>query len=252
MKILEPLNLTRLTNLEFGQHIKSVVGNITQPSGGTSIVTDASLLAYLGSLTASSTLYDKALVQIPKSDETAKIVASDKIRDTAITAAQRYLSVFELSALEAEQLAFASLDTLFAAYKGIQNWNFEEESNGIDNLVVDLQTPKYAASVATLTMATYVDRIAQANTDFKILFAKRTLETSAKEVFDIRAMRTEMKNTYTDMSEYVLSLAKVKDTDEFNQTLSIINTVRKYYSDMLVKQKPTKVIPPNAPATPKA
>lgn len=46
-----------------------------------------------------------------------------------------------------------------------------------------------------------------------------------------------LKVTYTDMVEYVLSMAKPKNTDEFNQTLGLVNAVRKYFSDLLAKRK---------------
>lgn len=246
MKTLENINLARLTNLEFGQQVKTTLTNIGQLGGG-ALITDAPLQAYLSSLTSNSNEYDRALVQITKSDETAKIVAADKVRDAGITAAQRYLSVFELSTVEAEKLAFDSLDTLFVAYKGIQNWNFEEETNGIDNLVADLTGPKYAAHVATLAMGAFVARIAQGNADFKAVFYKRTLEVSTKEAFDIKALRAAIKVTYTDMAEYVLSMAKAINTDEFNQTLGVINAVRKYYSDLLAKRKTASTDEPPTP-----
>lgn len=98
-------------------------------------------------------------------------------------------------------------------------------------------------------MGTYVDRIVQTNADFKTLFAKRTQETSAKKVFDVKAMRADIKTTYTDMADYVLSMAKAKNTDEFNQVLNVLNTVRKYYSDLLAKRKtqPADTPPPAEP-----
>ncbi len=250
MKTLETISLTRLSVLEFGQHIKSIITNISQLGGGPGFITDASLLNYLGQLQSKSDVYDQALVQIAKSDETDKIIAADKVRDMAVSAATRYLNVFELSEVEAEKLAFASLDTLFNSYKGIQDWNLEEESNGLDNLVVDLQGAKYAPHVTTLNMSTYVDRMHLGNEAFKILFNNRTLEKSSKQVFDMRAMRAEIAFIYADMADYVLAMAKVKDTNEFNQPLNVINTVRKYYSDLLAKRKATSggTIPVPPPA----
>jgi hypothetical protein len=43
--------------------------------------------------------------------------------------------------------------------------------------------------------------------------------------------------TYTNMVAYVLSMAKAKNTDKFNQTLGVIKAVRKCYSDLLAKRK---------------
>src|SRR6478736_860639 len=103
MKKLEKMNLGRLTVLEFGQHVKSVSERLTQDCH----ITDEVLLNYLGTQSIKLANYDKAMLQIAKSDETVKIVVADKERDNAITAALRMLSVYELSNNSAEQEAFA-------------------------------------------------------------------------------------------------------------------------------------------------
>ena len=66
----------------------------------------------------------------------------------------------------------------------------------------------------------------------------------------VKTMRNELKEVVTDMNEYVLTMAKLKNTDEFNQSLSVINTVRKYYADLLAKRKPTKEDGKETPPSP--
>jgi hypothetical protein len=239
MKTLISVSVTRLTNLEFGQHVKTINRNLNLLGGGT-LITDADLTAYLASLDAQSTNYDRAMVQIFKSDETIKIEAADFVRDNALSAATRLLSVFELSDVTEEHLAYASLKTLFTTYGNLQSMNFEEESNGIDNLIVDLGNAKYKPHIITLGMSDYITRLELANTAFKTLFDGRTQETSTKEVFDVKQLRSDLKQSYTDMAEYVLSMSKVKNTEEFNQALNVINAVRTYYSNFLARRKPAK------------
>lgn len=235
MKKLQSLNLTRLSNLEFGQHVKTLKKGITTLNNAT----DTGFVDYLTQLETNSTAYDKAMVQVQKSDETEKISNADSLRDRALSALNRYLNVFELSENENEVLAYKSLNTLMKTYKGIQRWNLEEESNGIDNLVNDLNNAKYLPSVTIINMNSYVTRLAKRNDEFKNLFEGRTMEEASKEVFDAKKLRADLKTTYTDMASYVLSMAKSKDNDEFNKSLDVINTVRKYYSDLLAKRKAT-------------
>jgi hypothetical protein len=248
MKNLEPVNLARLTVLEFGQHIKSICTNINLLGNG--FITDAILNDYLQALHTRMEGYDKAMLQITKSDETAKIVAADKQRDNALTALTRLLYVYELSENEAELQTYESLNTLFNTYKGIQKWNFEEESNGIDNLLTDLGDAKYKPHVELLKMQPWVARVAGTNAAFKTLFAARTQEASGKESFDVVAMRRDIKAVYEDTAGYVLSMAKAQNTDQYNKCLDVINTVRKYYHDLLAKRKngakdtPATPIPP--------
>jgi hypothetical protein len=234
MKLLEGVNLTKLTNLEFGQHVKSVNDGIT----ALNIVTNENFKNYQSQLLAAIANYDKAMVQIKKSDETAKITAADTLRDIAISALNRYLNVFELSEIEAEVLAFQSLNTLLKQYKGIQKWNFEEETNGIESLLKDLNSDKYLPSVTLLKMNDYVARVTTTNSAFKTVFGGRTQESASKEVFDVKKLRADLKTTYVDMIDYVLVMSKALNNDEFNKSLDVINTVRKYYSDLIAKRKP--------------
>ena len=246
MKKLQSLNLARLSNLELGQHVKTVKKGITTLNSAT----DAGFVDYLTQLETNSTAYDKALVQVKKSDETEKISNADNLRDRAVSALNRYLSVFELSENENEVLAYKSLYTLLKTYKGIQRWNLEEESNGIDNLVNDLSNAKYLPSVTLLNMNSYVTRVATRNDEFKNLFEGRTMETASKDVFNVKKLRSDLKTTYTDMATYVLTMAKSKDTEEFNKALDLINAVRKYYSDLLAKRKSTNKVDDNDPIPP--
>ncbi|MBC7642427.1 MAG: hypothetical protein H7174_08855 [Flavobacterium sp.] len=240
MKELHSLNLTKLTILEFGQHIKSINQNINQL--GTT--TDSVLLHYLATSNQQLAEYDKAMLQIRKSDETAKIVTADSKRDLAITSLQRQLNVFELSDDDNELLAFASINTLLKTYKGIQKWNFEEETNGIENLIADLKNSKYEPQINLLNMAGFVTKVNDTNQNFKALFDGRFQETADKAIYDTKALRATAKKTYVDMAEYVLAMSKAKDTNEFNKSLDVINAVRKYYADLLAKRKPATATVP--------
>lgn len=236
MKVLVILSLTRLTILEFGQHIKTVIQNILK-LGNT---TDAVFVQYLTKIKAGLDEYDKAMLQIRKSDETIKIVAADDKRDRSISAMQRQLSVYELSENEDEVEAFRSLNTLFKVYKGLKNWNFEEESNGIDNLIADLNNSKYQPLVVDLNMTAFVTRLTTNNNAFKTLFDNRIQEVADKVVYDTKVLRRNLTNDYADMNEYVVAMSKAKNNDEFNKSLDVINAVRKYYADLLAKRKPAK------------
>jgi hypothetical protein len=102
-------------------------------------------------------------------------------------------------------------------------------------------------------MAPWVTQLANTNATFKTLLSGRTQESSAKESFDVAAMRKEMKTVYEDAANYTLSMAKAQNTDQYNKTLDVINAVRKDYHDLLAKRKPvnggdtpTTPIPPMA------
>lgn len=248
MKPLQTLSLTRLSVLGFGQHIKTTLGNIDLLGEG--FITDKILVDYLQRLRNEITAYDKAMLPIAKSDETAKIAVADKNRDNAVSALTRQLWVYEISDDEAELAAYDSLSTLFDTYNGLQKWNFEEETNGIDNLLVDLLNNKYKPYVELLQMLRYVNRLETANTAFKNLFVSRTQEASGKQKFDVPAMRKAIQRIYDDMVGYVITMAKVQTAEQYHKTLDVINTVRKYYHDLLAKRKSGNDDAPDAPIPP--
>lgn len=250
MNPLQTLSLTRLSVLEFGQQIKSMLANIDLL--GKDFISDQLLTEYLQTLRNEITAYDKAMLPVAKSDETAKIAAADKHRDDAVSALTRQLWVYEVSDDEAELEAYQSLSTLFDTYNGIQKWNFEEETNGIDNLLADLLNSKYKPQVELLQMLRYVNRLEAANTAFKTLFAARIQEASGKESYDVPALRKAIKTVYEDMVGYVLTMVKAQKTEPYLKTLDVINTVRKYYHDLLAKRKPGNDDTPDASIPPMA
>jgi hypothetical protein len=96
----------------------------------------------------------------------------------------------------------------------------------------------------------WITQLAAANANFKTLFTGRTQETSAKQSFDVGTMRKEMKIVYDDAANYILSMAKAQNTDQYNKTLDVINAVRKYYYDLLAKRKPSDDGTPPTPIPP--
>ena len=248
MKTLHVLNVHRLQNLEVGQHVKSVLKAIEDLGSG--FVTNDILLNYLSQINTAVTAYDKAMLKVVKSDETVKIADADAERDKSITATQRYLSVFELSKEAAEREAFASLHTLMKTYKNIQKWNFEEESNGIDNLLEDFASEHYAPHVAMLHLESFVERIRTDNEAFKAVFALRTHQYITTEHFDAKVLRDDLVAKYNLLCDYVLAMATALDNEEFNTVLNALNTIRKYYADLLArrqgtgKTEPVEDIPP--------
>lgn len=231
--MLENLTFSKLTHLESGQHVKNVHQNLTTISG----ITDNNFLHYMTVVKNSSDSFDASLVYIGKSDETAKIVAADLARDYALSTLKRAASVYEFSLIDAEQLAFTSLDNLFVNYPDMQNWNYNAETNGIDNLLNDFQKPNYAPHIVLLGLADFVDRLESANTAFKALFQGRSIETAGKPSFDAIKLRKSMHKAYDDLTGYVLTMSKVPNPQpQFTTALGLINTERKYYSDLLARR----------------
>lgn len=233
---LHKLSVARLTHLEAGQLIKSSIKDLE--TAGINPATDSHINSYVNQMITDSALLDKGLLQIKKNQETEEIARLDGLRDLSLSAFNRQLKVYELSINPAFVAAYKAITIVVRNYKNLATLNYEAESNGIDNLIADLNSPAYAPHITTLNMGAFLGSIAAANDDFKVLFSKRTTDISFTEVFDMKEIRKTAFANYTNYTQYVLSLARVNTGDDYyNNILNIINQTRKYYSDLLAKRE---------------
>jgi hypothetical protein len=232
---LESLKVSVLTQMEAGALIKRHLDDLaTLPSGA---ITDVPLTNYLTALSGKSALYEKALVQIRGNEETTKIEEADAVRDAAIGALNKAVELGSVSDVTGEAEAARVLGMVLKSYKGLAGLNYEAESNGIDNLVADFESAAYAQHVKTLNLDRYVVRLKESNATFKTLFGSRMVSTANKEYYDTKALRIDLFNTYKEFTLYLVAMANARQTDEFTRSLTLINTARKYYADMLAKRK---------------
>ena len=232
---LESLKVSRLQVMEAGQLTSRTINDV-----GTidpALKTDVPYNNYVTKLGDISELYFRALAQVRKREETELIVKADGFRDKTISSFKMAIKL-HLAAIDPEEAEAArGLSILFGAYKEIDKMNFEAESLAIDKLVSDLNTPAYSEKINSLHMEKYVNNMAEANASFKNLFSQRLQGVAATEVFDIKIIRKEMQTLYDDFCEYVLALAKATDLPLFVDSLSLINTSRKYYADLLARRE---------------
>lgn len=230
-KELQALTIGHLTNLEAGQVVKRNLTDIaTLPS---SEITDTIIKDYLISLTSKEVDYDKALVQVQKNDETAKLVIADEKRDVSVVALGVSIHLGRLSDVPAEVDAATSLHTLFNTYKNLQHLNYESESNGVDNLGKDLVNTKYAPFVTLLGIGKYVIRLQTDNDKFKTLYSGRTVGIANTEVFNAKQLRKDLQSIYVKFTSYLLSMAENVNTLQYNDVLDLVNAGRKQYADLL-------------------
>lgn len=246
--VLNKLNGSQLTHVEAGQLIKTTIKDLQ-----TAVVittTDVNVNNYVNQLMAKTVIYDKGLLQIAKNEESDKLAVLDRSRDLDIAIFRKQYKVFSLSKKTNEQTAYQSMEILWRNYKKIEILNYEAESNAIDNLVQDLESTKFAPHVVTLKLGEYLTNIKASNTLFKNTFSKRNTDVAGKEVFNMKAIRRDIFITYKNFTLYVLSLAKVEVLPAvyYANILKIINTSRKYYSDMLARRNGGDEDPPLPPA----
>lgn len=236
--ILESLKISALTNMEAGQLINRHVSDLATIDS--SIATDVPYNNYLQEIGHKMELYRNALLQIQKSDETEKILLADAARDKAIIAFSLALKLHGVSDDPAEVEASRCLGILFDKYKNLGRLNYEAETLGIDKLTDELNSPDYSDKINYLNMGKYVARMTNANDLFKNLFGERMVTSANTESYNMKILRSELQYLYNDFTNYVLAMAKVSENTLFQAALSLLNTARKYYADLLAKRTVSK------------
>ncbi|HZL10629.1 MAG TPA: DUF6261 family protein [Prolixibacteraceae bacterium] len=232
--MLEKLRTSALSNMEFTQLMHRHLSDLNDIDQG--LLTDAPYNTYVQKIIGQTDLCERGLAQIRKNEETLKIVLADENRDKSVNAFYGTLKVHALSNIPEEVEASRGISILFSMYKNLPALNYEAETIGIDKLTGELRGPAYSQKISLLQMDRYVDRMADSNTEFKNLFGGRMVSTAMTEIFDMKVIRAELMDIYTDFTEYVLAMGKATDSQLFAKALSLLNTARKYYSDMLARR----------------
>jgi len=235
---LEPLRTPGLSHMEAGQLITRHLSDLATIDPA--LLTDAPFNVYTNALSSRLEVYTQGLAQIKKNEETQKIVLADEVRDKAVSALGTAIKLHAMSDVAEEAEASRSLHILFANYKNLATLNYEAESLAIDKLTIELNSPAYSEKVKLLQMSKYVTRLTDANTTFKTLFSGRMVTTAMTETYDMKILRANMLNKYSDFAEYVLSMAKATENSLFVTALNLLNTARKYYSDLLARRTTPK------------
>ena len=230
-KELEALNIGHLTNLEAGQLVKSNLKDMGSITAGE--IVDTVVKNFIISLGNKEVDYDKGLVQVQKNDETDKLIVADNKRDRSIGALNAAIHLGSYSDVETEVLAATSLHTLVSTYTNLQHLNYEAETNGIDNLEIDLANTKYAPFVTLLGIGKYVLRLKTDNEAFKTLYSGRTVGIANTVVYSMKTLRKDLFLVYGNFTSYILTMSENVNTPQYNDVLAVVNAGRKQYADML-------------------
>ncbi len=237
---LVELQVSNLGLLELGQFIKDQfepIGDLPDD-----FITDPTLIAGIKQVNDETAAFDKGMVKVTKNEFTEEVANSDDKRDGSIFAFGTAIHLGTQSDVEEEIKAAKRLETLFVSYGGIRiaKYNYEKESNAIDNMVNDCEGPVYSDDVALIGLGRYVNRLKRDNNSFKDIFGIRLKGEVGKEYFDSQLARKKLTERYNDFVGYVLYNARLRGTEEFIKVLTIINTTRKYFANLLAVRQGRK------------
>ncbi len=230
---LYTLNISRLSYLDSGQFIVRYLTDYQ--NSGLDFNTDPDFKTLHTSLVNQSPVFNAALMQVRAKAESQELLVLDAARDKKVTTLRRAHSVYEHSNDANEQAAYRLIKTVLTTYKAVEKANFEAESLGIDNFIAELRNSTHLAALQSLGIEIHVNNLEIANRDFKDKFNTRSTETITTVVYDTKALRKTILDTYKELAEYVLVMAKRRNTPYYNDTLTIVNNGREYFANILAR-----------------
>lgn len=232
---LERVTLSHLTQYEFSQCIERQVSEIE--ALGSAVLTDETLNNLLATVKTASEDYSKSILKLQKSEFTSKLAELDSARAKAVVAYKQALLAYAYSEDEDEKTAYHQLWTLSNKYKGVQKLNYEAETTALKKMASEIESAKYKVSVAKLNLGSKITRIKTANDAFSTLFDTRNNETNNKEKLDTKLLRKALQGQYIQLVNYVATMANTFNKKPYNSVLKILNTVRRYYREILNRRK---------------
>lgn len=243
---LEPLKLSNLTNLQVVDMVARLLSQVvTVPTERGADVTANQ--RYIDGLISRHGVFRQAILPTQASAFTRQISAADDECELALSVFRQAVHLGFSSDVAAEAEAARCLLLVLAKYNGLEDADYGTQTSGIDKLLSDLADGATAPHVGTLALGRYVYRLTKANDAFKVLVDSRTMDASAKEVFDNKALRYDLLGHYREYALFVQAMANANDGGYYARLLAVINSTRKHYADLLARRAPDAPAP-DAPA----
>ncbi|MCU7616398.1 DUF6261 family protein [Chryseobacterium sp. PBS4-4] len=235
MKNLISLDHAKLHHAEFGQLIVRFFEDFG--ISGLDQNADPDFKKLFDVLQAQIPTYNNALNQIRANEESQKIAELDQERDADLQSLRDGLKPYKNAKTQAEKDAYNALKILINEYKGVEDDTYEEETNKLNSLVNRLLSSDYSSHVATLGIVKFINHLADSNTAFNDLFSHRSYEVSQKVSYDVKTLRKNLREDYNTMTNYISTLAHVKEDSYYKDILTIINNGRNYFSNVVVSRR---------------
>lgn len=184
-------------------------------------------------LVAQSEVFNKALAQVRAKAESNDLLILDRKRDKKLSTLRTQLTVAKNSDEEAIKKAYLIIKIVMDAYKRSSFINYPTESLAIKNLVSELRSSTNLPYCEQLLLVPHIDNLEAVNNQFIEKFNIRSTKIIATEKLDTKQLRKEILETYNDLAEYIMVMAKRKKNDYYNTLLTTINYSRQYFATII-------------------
>lgn len=245
---VEEINLVRLANAEFMNFMERFLSLLPleaegEPESGEMGAPKLSITAEQVTEAKGYLAQMNDLTRIPQMKaETKPKEEVDRKRDSLISLLFSRVKTSRSVPIEAESKAAEQLYIVISPYRGIGKLPYNQETEMIKGLLLDLRKLENSEAVRTLGLDAYVDELDNCNKQFEALVKTADMKNSELGFNEqMRDLRVAMTDLYREMTDYAFATNLLNETEESLYFMSglnaLIHDVESIYKQRLNSRK---------------
>ena len=228
----EEINLVRLANAEFMNFMERFLSLLPleaegEPESGEMGAPKLSITAEQVTEAKGYLAQMNDLTRIPQMKaETKPKEEVDRKRDSLISLLFSRVKTSRSVPIEAESKAAEQLYIVISPYRGIGKLPYNQETEMIKGLLLDLRKLENSEAVRTLGLDAYVDELDNCNKQFEALVKTADMKNSELGFNEqMRDLRVAMTDLYREMTDYAFATNLLNETEESLYFMSGLNAL---------------------------
>lgn len=229
---VEEINLVRLANAEFMNFMERFLSLLPleaegEPESGEMGAPKLSITAEQVTEAKGYLAQMNDLTRIPQMKaETKPKEEVDRKRDSLISLLFSRVKTSRSVPIEAESKAAEQLYIVISPYRGIGKLPYNQETEMIKGLLLDLRKLENSEAVRTLGLDAYVDELDNCNKQFEALVKTADMKNSELGFNEqMRDLRVAMTDLYREMTDYAFATNLLNETEESLYFMSGLNAL---------------------------
>lgn len=245
---VEEINLVRLANAEFMNFMERFLALLPleaegEPESGVMGAPKVGITAEMITEAKGYLAQMNDLTRIPQMKaETKPKEEVDRKRDSLISLLFSRVKTSRSVPIEAESKAAEQLYIVISPYRGIGKLPYNQETEMIKGLLLDLRKLENSEAIRTLGLDAYVDELDNCNKQFEALVKTADMKNSELGFNEqMRDLRVAMTDLYREMTDYAFATNLLNETEESLYFMSglnaLIHDVESIYKQRLNSRK---------------
>lgn len=156
---------------------------------------------------------EEAQKQIRKSEHTQELATLDEKRDDIYRGLAHRVQAELFAPVQERKKAAQKVQIVLDTYGNFTKENYRKETRTIQDFVTELRSESYLDSVQKIGLQEWVGWLEEANNTFDTLFSSRRDEYAAQPVYDVKALRKELDETFRKLQETTKALSILQPSD---------------------------------------